>query len=251
MGVGVAHRRIGGVHVLAALPAGAVGVHTDFVRLDLNLDRLIDFRTDEDRSEGGVPPLIGVERRNSHQAMHPALPVQQSVGIVPFHGEGRGFHPRFLPGLIIVQRELEAPLFRPAPVHAQQHVRPVLRFRAPGAGVDGDNGVQVIGLAAEQRCRFQVVHFLPERVQFGAQLRGDVLAFAHQLEIRLRVGKAVCQILIAIQDFLETLARCHNPLGGFLILPDVAFGNLLLEGFHFLAALGRVKENSGGQRYAS
>ena len=45
--------------------------------------------------------------------------------------------------------------FRPAQIHAQQHGGPVLRLGAAGAGLDGHDGVEVIGFAGEQRPGFQ------------------------------------------------------------------------------------------------
>ena len=43
------------------------------------------------------------------------------------------------------------PLFlRPAQIHAQKHLRPILRLGAAGAGLDGHDGVQAVALAGEK-----------------------------------------------------------------------------------------------------
>ena len=51
---------------------------------------------------------------------------------------------------------LETALLAPAQVHAQQHLRPVLRFGAASAGVDGDDGVAVVVRAGERQLELKV-----------------------------------------------------------------------------------------------
>ena len=68
--VGDAHGGVGGVDVLSALAAGAVGIDADVFRLDDDFDAVVDFRRDEDAGKRSVPPLGLIERRNAHQAVH-------------------------------------------------------------------------------------------------------------------------------------------------------------------------------------
>ena len=67
--VGDADGGVGGVDVLAALAAGAVGVDAEVVGLDVDDDGVVDFGRDEDAGEAGVAALGGVEGRDADEAM--------------------------------------------------------------------------------------------------------------------------------------------------------------------------------------
>ena len=73
-----AHRGLNFVHVLAAFATSAEGVDLDIRGIHFDRRGVRDFRDNIDTCEGSVPPLVGVERRNAHEAMHPALGVQDS-----------------------------------------------------------------------------------------------------------------------------------------------------------------------------
>ena len=48
----------------------------------------------------------------------------------------------------------------PTEIHAHQHFRPVLRFRAPGAGVNSHDCIQRIGLLRKHGAGFELLHEL-------------------------------------------------------------------------------------------
>src|SRR5690606_39322833 len=63
------------------------------------------------------------------------LRLQPPIGVLPLD-ENRGrLDARFLTVVNLQHLDLEAPAFRPARVHAQQHRGPVLALGAAGAGV--------------------------------------------------------------------------------------------------------------------
>ena len=70
-------------------------------------------------------------------------------------------------------------MFRPAKIHAQQHFRPVLRFGAAGAGLDGDDGVQAIVFTGEKSFRFELGYIGVG----GGDLFGDV--FEERVALRV------------------------------------------------------------------
>jgi hypothetical protein len=53
--------------VLAAGAGGAEGVDAQVGRVDVDLDRVVDFREDEHRGKAGVAACVRVERRLAHQ----------------------------------------------------------------------------------------------------------------------------------------------------------------------------------------
>ena len=108
--------------------------------------------------------------------MHAGFGRQQAVGVVADDGERRALEPRFVARLIVDHLALEAAALRPAEVHAEEHLRPVLRFGAAGAGMDGHDRVLAIVLAAEHLLDLAGLHFLLERVERLAELGVDRLA---------------------------------------------------------------------------
>ena len=65
--------------------------------------------------------------------------------------------PASSPGDEVEHLGAEAAALGPAQVHAQQHLRPVLRLGAAGARVDGEDGVAVVVLAAEHQLELELV----------------------------------------------------------------------------------------------
>src|ERR1051326_7325640 len=59
--MGDAYRRICGVDMLSALATGTVRIHPQVFLLDIDLDRLVNFRGDEDAGKRSMPALGLVE----------------------------------------------------------------------------------------------------------------------------------------------------------------------------------------------
>ena len=163
-------------------------------RLDVDFDAVVDFRRDVDAGERGVAALGLVEGRNAHQAVHADLAGQQSVGILAVHAERGGLDARFFARLVVVEHRLEALALGPAQIHAQQHVGPVLRLGAAGAGMDGHDGVAGVVFAGEQRFGFEPVDQLAQRIDLAAQIGIDAFAFARQFEVGGDVVAAARQV---------------------------------------------------------
>jgi hypothetical protein len=53
--VGDAHSRIGGIDVLTARTRSAVGIDLEIGRIDRDLEAVVDYRIDPDRTEARVP----------------------------------------------------------------------------------------------------------------------------------------------------------------------------------------------------
>ena len=148
------HRRIGGVDVLSALAAGAVGVDANVFRLNDDVDAVIDFRRDEDAGKRCVTALGLIERRDAHQAVDADFALQESEGVFAVHCECRGFQPRFFAGLIVVENGFETLPLGPSQIHAQQHVGPILRFGTARAGMDRNDGIASVIVTRKQRFGF-------------------------------------------------------------------------------------------------
>src|SRR4051794_14505231 len=108
---------------------------------------------------------------------------KQPVGKVSGDAEGRGLDPGFVTGLVVVQDSFESFALAPARVHTEQHLRPVLRFRAASTWMDGDDGVVAIGVAAQQRLRFEILYLGAKRGDLRGELGIYLFTFAGKVKI--------------------------------------------------------------------
>ena len=145
--VGDAHRAVGGVHRLAARPAGAVDVDAQILLGDIDI-HLLDLGKDRHRGRRGVDAtarfgfghaLDPVDPRFELEAGEDAAPGDVDAGFLdPAQRRLRHFD------------HLEAPAvqFGIALVHTQQVAREESRFVAAGARAHLQNGVLFVGLHA-------------------------------------------------------------------------------------------------------
>src|SRR6185437_2129951 len=221
--------RIGGVDVLAALAAGAIGVDAQILRLDVDFNGVVDFRRDEDAGERGVAALGGIERRDSHQAMHAGFAGEQSIGVFAGDGEGGGLDASYFTGLIVIHLRFETLLLRPAQVHAHQNLGPVLRLRAAGAGMDGDNGVQRIGFFRQHGAGFECVGESAQSFNRPQQIGFDRFAFPRQFKVGGDIFAAAAQFGIVGKQGFKTLAFAHQWLRDGRVGPDGGVGYFLFD----------------------
>ena len=91
--------------------------------------------------------------RDPDETVDPLLSSQVAISPRPVHRERRGLDPRLFSRKKVDKLHLELAPLRPALVHPQEHLGPVLGFRPPCARVDGDNGVVVVVFPVEQHER--------------------------------------------------------------------------------------------------
>ena len=88
--MGDAHRRVRLVHVLAPGARGTVGVDAQVLLVDLDLvGDVLEERSHVEGGEARLAPVLGVERRHAHEAVHAPLGGEQPVGEAPAHDERR------------------------------------------------------------------------------------------------------------------------------------------------------------------
>jgi hypothetical protein len=81
---------------------------------------------------------------------------QQTVGVFAFDLNGGGLDAGFFTGSGIEHRGAKSFFFGPAEIHAKKHLRPILRFGAAGARLDGDDGVEAVFLLGKKKFRFEL-----------------------------------------------------------------------------------------------
>ena len=130
------HRRIGLVDVLSAGAAGAEGVDAEVGRIDLDLDRFVDFGIDEHARERRVPSIARIERRFANEPMDTGLGAQMTVRVFASDLDRCALEARDFAGRFLEQLRRVALAFGVARVHPIQHLCPVLRLGATRARVD-------------------------------------------------------------------------------------------------------------------
>jgi len=188
--------------------------------------------------------------------MHASFRRKQTVGIFTLDPHGGGFYPGALAGLRIDYRSAKALALTPAQVHAQQHFGPILGFGAAGAWLDGENGVEAIAFAGEQRFGFELrdvlvggVKLLVGIAQDGIALC-DVALFVREMQISVDVAGDAREFLFGGDAALRTFTLLKDLLRLFLILPEVLLGAGCFEFRQKFPMAGNVKDNSARARCA-
>jgi hypothetical protein len=101
------------------------------------------------------------------------LALQVAVGILARDLERDRLDPRLVAGLEVHGLDLVAPPLRPARVHAEEHLRPVLGLGAPGPGVNGEDGVLPVVVPRQDDGQLELLELLAEaldaRLDLGLQ----------------------------------------------------------------------------------
>ena len=121
---------------------------------------------------------VAVERRDAHQAVNARFGLQPAIRSVSFDQKGRRLDAGFFAVVNFEQFDLVALAFRPARVHAQEDIGPVLALCAAGAGMDFEIGVVAVGLAGQHR-------FYLAAGGLGAQDPQGVLGFLDNIAVAL------------------------------------------------------------------
>ena len=137
----------------------SVEVDPEVLLVDLHLPReLIEERDGIERGEAGLAPMLGVERRDPDQPVHPPFGRQEAVRKAPPDDEGGREEPGLLALGRLIDLDAEAAPLGPPRVHAQEHLGPVLRVGPAGTGMDLGHRIAVVVLAREQRLELEPGH---------------------------------------------------------------------------------------------
>ena len=124
--------------------------------------------------------------------------------------------------MVLDQLDLHAAPLGPAPIHALEHLGPVLAFGAAGAGVDLDEGVVAVRLAGKQRLDLVALgprgEFTERHHPFlGQRLVALRVAELDQLD---RVVPLLLDRAYHADRFIEATALLHQPLRLLRIVPQ-------------------------------
>ncbi len=77
------NRRVILLNILPPLPSRSKGVDAEIGGIDVDHDIVAYLGRNKNRCERSVPSLVGIEGRDSDQAMDPALRLEKSIGVIP------------------------------------------------------------------------------------------------------------------------------------------------------------------------
>ena len=146
-----AHGALGLVDVLAAGAARPERRDLEVGVLDLDQPLLLDQRPHLDGGERGLAPLLGVEGADPDEPMRAGFVLQPAERVGTLDLDRHLPHADLGAVLAVDLDHGVARLFRPAHVHAVEHAGPVLRLRAPGAGVERDERPHAVGGPGQER----------------------------------------------------------------------------------------------------
>jgi hypothetical protein len=238
------------VDVLAAFTSRAERVHAQVFRPDVDLDAVVNFRNYEDGGKRSVPSRGLVERGDSNETVNTGFSCEKTICIFAGKLNRGGFDARFFAGSLVENLGGHALAFRPSQVHAKKNGRPILGFRAARAGLDGHDGVEVIGLSGKERLGFQFRDVAIRRAELAVQLFQqivfllDVGLFLGEMDVRLDVAGDGRELLVRGNLFFGPLALAENALCRFLIAPKIGIGDARFESLQALAVLRCVKDSS-------
>src|SRR5262249_430787 len=91
-------------------------------------------------------------------------------------------------------------------VHAQEHLRPILGFRTPSAGIDTDNRISRVGFFGKHFSKFGLLKSLLEGLGFLKNFLKSVVivGFDRELKQRLRIRKTSIKILKPLNLSFQT-----------------------------------------------
>jgi hypothetical protein len=175
----------------------------------------------------------------------PTLALEIAVRVRAFDGERGALDAGALTGLHVDELGLVVVPLAPAQVLAQQHLAPVLRLGAAGAGLELDDRVAGVVLAAEQTLQIHLVQHLFEAGERLLRLGERIgVAVGGHLEVELCLLETFSLFTPAGErrDQLCPLSRDGLRLLG--IAPEVGFRRDGVELLNACLPFGEVKDTS-------
>src|SRR5581483_2070361 len=168
--------------------------------------------------------------RDADEAVDARLGAEVAEGVRALHHERGALDPRAFAGLLLEDLRLVPAPLRPAQVHPQQHLGPVLRLETARTGVDLDDRAAGVVLAAEELLELELVgvvlHLSEPRLELGERVP---VALLRQLEEHLRLVGALAELLPA-GDLPEDGRRlAPDRLRPRRVVPEPRRGGLLAQ----------------------
>ena len=193
--------------MLSTGTTASVGINTDIVIIDLNIQILLDIRHNIAGYKRGLSLSCCIKRRNTYKTMNTLLGFQITVGVLSVHLEGYGFHTGLITVKVIQDLQRKAFLLRPSAVHTIKHSAPVAGLCSAGSCVQLDDGVLSVVLSGKECLHTDAVKACLKLVQHFLDLRDDlrIIFLISHLDHGFHIFHLCFQIMVCLNIVLETL----------------------------------------------
>ena len=206
------------VDVLSACTAGAIGVHSNLVRIHLHVQVFFNIRHDIQRHKGGLSFSLRIKRADTHQTVHPLFRFQITVSVDPVDLKGDGFDPCLFSLQFVQYFKRKMSSLRPPRIHAVEHLGKITTLRSSGARRQFQNGIAAVIFPVQEIADPDVFQGIRKGIQIGSDLRRQLRVF--------------CPFFISHVDQLQNVA-----VGGIELLH---LGYDILQALHFNGLLIRL-----------
>ncbi len=199
-----------------------------------------------------MTPVTGVERRLSHQPMHANLGTQPAKGVFTVKLDRGTLDTGNIAGRGLNDLGFETAPLAPAQIHAQQHLRPVLRLGAAGAGLNIEKGVAMIHFTGKHTTEFQLLKLLFQPVDIADHGLGGVFIalLIGQRQQFVVLGDARYQAIKGLHHLGQLGAFTSQFLGTLGLVPDSGILELTLDFSQTFALIIDVKDTPSGHPHA-
>ena len=225
--------------IRTARARSAEHVHAQIGRVDIDFDRVVDFRVDVDGHKRGVASCVGVKGALAHEAVNARFGAKRAVGPLALHVDRAALDAGHVAFGFFGELGGKARALGVAQIHALEHARPVLRFGAARARLNFDVAVGAVVGTVEHALEFELFNVLFKAFDFfGDKLRAVLVRVGHgHVEKFLRVFDARGQAFEAADQVFEHLLLFADFLRALGVVPERGVFNLAVDFFEtsFLA----------------
>src|SRR5207248_3416534 len=135
--------------------------------------------------------------------MDATLGLKITVSVLAAHQERDRFDPDFFAGLNIDNLRFQTAALDPALIHAQEHVGPIARFGATGAGMNRNERVRAIALAGKKLPQLEFLQLMNQAIV----LSGDFALGLHAMRVVFLLGRELMERVEIFDLALELAER--------------------------------------------
>ena len=174
--------------------------------------------------------VTGVKRALAHQAVHANFGTQPAESVFTTNMHGGTLDTGNLSLGQLDNLRIKAVLVRPAQIHAQQDIGPVLRFGTTGAGLNIQVAVVGVHIATEHAAEFELLQRFLQSLQLSYHIinRALVILFGCHFEQLAGVSKATTHLIKGADNLGQLGALAPQVLGTLGFIPDARVFQLAL-----------------------
>ena len=177
--------------------------------------------------------------------MDAAFPFQVAVSHVALDGNQAGLDARFIRLFVADHFKTVAVVLGITLVHAEQHLRPVLRLGTTGTRMDLQQGIGVVIVIGKQNFDLKVLKILIDLCVFFFQQfeKFRIVIPVELIEFRQNAFNALFTLRISILQILQLVGFLDDCLSLLLIRPEIFFALSLVQLIDLFLYIGEVKES--------